>query len=296
MKIAYFILVNENASQVGRIVRRLTAPNAWFFIHVDAKEDLALYRQDLQGFPPLKVEFIKREVTRWGGAGVVQATLNGLQAFCAHPEKLDYIILLSEQSYPIQNVKFIDNFLEQYAQKIFMHHHPLMESERERVERYHFVAANPRKFPPDNPPQSLKGKILNRLLALRYPLPRRFPAYIKPFSGSPWWGLPHDSAQYIFQFLKAHPDYLKFHRYTQIPEEGFFQTIFLNSTDDRIRERIVNNDLNYVDWFKPNVPLPAVLWIEDFNAIVHSKNLFARRFDAKVDSQILDMIDRHIEA
>ena len=56
---------------------------------------------------------------------------------------------------------------------------------------------------------------------------------------------------------------------------------------------IVCNDLRYVDWTKPVKPLPAILKKEDFSAIISSNQLFGRKFDSTIDSEILDMIDEH---
>ena len=84
---------------------------------------------------------------------------------------------------------------------------------------------------------------------------------------------------------------MDFFRRVLIPDELFFQTILLNSP---LRDRIVNDNLRYMDWSRPNVPLPAVLGTGDLPQLQQSPALFARKFDVTVDSAILDMIDERI--
>jgi hypothetical protein len=40
MKIAYLILAHQNPGLLGRLIGRLTSPNADFFVHVDKKSDI----------------------------------------------------------------------------------------------------------------------------------------------------------------------------------------------------------------------------------------------------------------
>lgn len=55
----------------------------------------------------------------------------------------------------------------------------------------------------------------------------------------------------------------------------------------------MNDDLRYLEWRRPNVAGgPAVLGKQDFNRIMSSSKLYARKFDMNRDAQVLDMIDR----
>ena len=54
---------------------------------------------------------------------------------------------------------------------------------------------------------------------------------------------------------------------------------------------MANDDLRYVHWRNWNDARPAILGTDDFDTIMASGKLFARKFDSACDSQILDMID-----
>jgi len=84
--------------------------------------------------------------------------------------------------------------------------------------------------------------------------------------------------------------FVRFFRHVLIPDELFFQTIVMNS---RFRDDVVNDTLHYVDWDAD--PGPAILTVADVDRIETSGKLFARKFDVAVDSEVLDLLDEHIE-
>jgi hypothetical protein len=60
-----------------------------------------------------------------------------------------------------------------------------------------------------------------------------------------------------------------------------------------LRETVENENLRYIDWSRE--PAPAVLGRSDLDAMLASGKLFARKFDASVDPDVLDLLDAHIE-
>jgi hypothetical protein len=83
---------------------------------------------------------------------------------------------------------------------------------------------------------------------------------------------------------------VRFFRHVLIPDELFFQTIVMNSP---LRDSVENENLRYLDWSRE--PAPAVLLESDLPALVSSHKLFARKFDERIDSTILDLLDAHID-
>jgi hypothetical protein len=78
-----------------------------------------------------------------------------------------------------------------------------------------------------------------------------------------------------------------------VSDEHFFHTILLNSP---LRDRIVNDDLRYVDWSGHGGERPAILRSSDVGAIRASGQLFARKFDVTVDARVLGLLDEGIES
>jgi hypothetical protein len=78
-----------------------------------------------------------------------------------------------------------------------------------------------------------------------------------------------------------------------VPDEIFFRTTVLNSP---FHTRAVNDNLQYIDWRDSGGGSPAVLRKSDFETLVASPNVFARKLDMRVDAEVLDLIDREILA
>ncbi len=293
MKIAYLILAHKYPQQLQRLLNRLDSPNCEFFVHIDKKSGISSFKGMHSEFS--KIKFIKREDGQWGRIGIIRAIINGLKMV---PEKqFDYICLVTGQCYPVKSKDAIENFFKSNYGKSYISHFPLPSPKTDwpnggldRIERYHFYLEKSRTFPPDRPSTTLQGKVLDNIFKLYFKMPRQFPEYVRPYGGSAFFALTMDNVSYILDFLKKHPDYMKYHKYTISADEIFFQSILLSSENKRV-SGIVCDDLRYVDWNKP--VRPAILGKEDFNAIINSGKLFARKFDMNVDSKILDMIDAH---
>jgi hypothetical protein len=73
-----------------------------------------------------------------------------------------------------------------------------------------------------------------------------------------------------------------------IPDEIFYQTILLNSP---LQQTVVNDEVHYIAWPELSGPHPDILGVPDFDRFMATDKLFARKFDATVDSTVLDRID-----
>lgn len=99
---------------------------------------------------------------------------------------------------------------------------------------------------------------------------------------------------YILDYDAAHPEYRAFHQYTFVPDELYVHMILANSTDERIVRSLAPTNKRFMIWEKPDSAHPNTLRKKDLAAIKASDHLFARKFDATVDGEILDLIDTEI--
>lgn len=91
--------------------------------------------------------------------------------------------------------------------------------------------------------------------------------------------------------MQTNKSFVNFFRYVDGPDEMFFQTLLLSSP---LKDRIVNDNLFFIDWENPNPTRPRVFEKCDFERLVNSPKLFARKFDATRDSEILDLLDQKV--
>lgn len=275
MTIAYVISAYKNPQHLGRLIRRLhTGPETTFVVHVDSKTDDGVYEAMRTAVGDHDVVFLPRHACHWGGFGHVHASLKGIRAALEAGDP-DYLILISGQDYPIKPNGYIAEFLERGEGRSFFLHFRLPTANwtnggLDRFRRWHWRY---------------------RGFHLSLPLRRTLPAGLAPWGGSAYWIMSRNALRTVVRFVDENPSYVRFFRHVDIPDELFFQTILLNSTE---AERCVDFRLHYTEWSR--TPAPAILTSEDYPHLVDSPCLFARKFDPAVDDNVLALIDERLLA
>lgn len=298
MRIAYIILAHKNADQVVRLIRTLDEDSVHFFVHLDLRAGPELAEaigHDLGHFP--NVTFLDRRRIYWGDYSLVDATLRGMSEALASGGHFDYVINLSGQDYPLVSNAALQAFLEERRGLSFMRYFSLPhdgwpDGGMDRI-RYRwltflghsvpFFATKRFKYPAITP--------LWSALARLFPMERDFLPAMEPYGGSLWWCLSTDCAQFIIDYVANNKTYERFLKFCHNPDEIFFQTVIMQSS---FREKVVNDNLRYIVWPSANIQNPKVLTLEDLDGAIGSDALFARKFDATVDSVVLDKLDEKI--
>jgi len=296
MKIAYIILAHKYPEQLARLVRQLNSDDVSFFIHIDKKTRRAIYQQVVDQFKEFEnVFFIKRQRSRWGSFECVKATLEGIKAVVETEVDFDYVIHLSGQDYPIKSREQIERFLEENKGKEFLEYFPLPCSKWKtgglrRLEYWHFSWNKiDISIPEKREFKSRIATILYSLLILPLPTRPKFPEEFPLYGGSFFWCLTGKCIKWIDTFVNQNPNFVNRFKYTYIPDEEFYQTLLMSSP---FRNKIISDDLKYKEWGNDvNASHPKILEKTDFQKLKESKSLFARKFDATVDTDVLDMID-----
>lgn len=275
-RMAYAIQCHKNAEQINQLINQLDGKEIDFYIHVDKKS--AIIKELKVGS---NIYILKNRLNvKWGHISQVYATLNLLEEI-HNTKKYDYIHLISGQDFPIKDNKFILDFFKNNSGKQYIQFRKLPNDwpfrGMNRILVYYpnvmFLNKYTRKL----------ISIYERLI-MKYPiLQRRIDKNICFYGGSSWFSITSDCVQYILEFLKDNPNYLKFFNNTICGDEIFFQTILVNS---KYKNFLVNDNKRYIDWSEGKSS-PKTLKIEDYVKIKNSDKLFARKFDANIDKKIL---------
>lgn len=126
------------------------------------------------------------------------------------------------------------------------------------------------------------GSKIQRKLGLRKNVHYEYKGYI-------YCHMPADAAQFVIDYAKTHPKYVRDIKYCYVGQEFFFQNIFMCS--EEYKDRVVNNCLIYDIWSKER-GLPAALNPDDFDDIMKSDKLFARKI-SKNSVELIEMIRNH---
>jgi hypothetical protein len=109
------------------------------------------------------------------------------------------------------------------------------------------------------------------------------------YAGSNWTNYTHACVGKILNYLEYDKGYINRFKWTMCADEIFFQTI-INKLDGIT---VINNCLRYMDW-KTGPEYPRTLREDDYEQIMKTDNVFARKFDDKVDNNIINRIYEEI--
>lgn len=280
MRIAHIIIAHKDPMQLERLVKRLQHPHSDIYVHIDRKVDIAPFRnlKSLQN-----VFFISKRVrVNWGGNSTLMAMVQSVAEITSTKHNYDFINLLSGQDYPLKSAQEMYEFFQQHAGYNFISYDEFRGSEwwqaaSARYEKYHFTDF------------AFKGKYTFQSIINQITPTRRFPEDLQLHGGdrSAWWTISGECASYVVRELSENKRLLKFLRFCWGTDEFAIATLIMNSS---FSQKTINNNHRYIDWSEGN-PHPKLLTKADIPEMNKSNMLFARKFDMKLDSVVLDWID-----
>jgi hypothetical protein len=267
MSFAYHILAFKNAAQVAQLCRVLHHPDDLLVLHVDrrAPRELHALGRDLARIHP-NIFVQRARAVVWGGAQISDLQIEAMAWALRLSPRWHHFINLSGQDFPLC-------------------------SRAERIARLHF-----------------HGPWLHRLLRVpglgrrvratlgwtnRLPhLPgyrRPPPSFFRYFGGSNHGVFARAACAYLSTDAQARR-IRHWLRYAASADEIVFQSALLASA---LAPTLVNRDWREID-FPPHSPHPRIFRSGDFSRLRASENLFARKFDEAVDSEILHQLEHHL--
>lgn len=288
---AFLITAYKDLEQLSSLIQQLKHRDSYIYIHIDKKSKQLLDNLKDKFSPKDNVFVISDPVkVNWGGFSHLQAILLLINEAKKNPLP-NYFHLISGQDFPITSRTAFDSFFEANAGKEFLSYAKMPDSQWEdgglkRIDYYHLNdILDPKKylFP------RLNGRFLRLQKFLH--MKRKYPTYIKDFyGGGTWWSLSRNSITEICSFTTQHPSFADWFKNTHCSEEVFFQTILLNSS---LKDKVVNDDLRYVNWDLKNGSCPANLDESDLETILNCKNkFFARKIDSSFGKGLREKLTR----
>ncbi|WP_151734953.1 beta-1,6-N-acetylglucosaminyltransferase [Paenibacillus tengchongensis] len=288
-KMAYVILCHKNPQQINLLLEALTAEHVEFFLHVDRKSSIEpqiLHRKD--------IHFVKDPVdVQWGHYGQIECILRSFELIREHGV-YDYIHMISGQDLPlVANGEIVDFFKENRGKEFVKHLKLPIEAEmwgclyRVSVFYPRFLISRAKAV------SEIRNRYIN--LVMSVPVLKRslkdLPMDL--YKGSNWMSITGECMQYILEFTKANPGYVKLFKNSFCGDEIFFHTIILNS---KFKANVVNEIKRYTDW-DTGPEFPRTLRAEDYSRIRQqgTECFWGRKFDLDVDRVIVeDILQRQL--
>jgi hypothetical protein len=273
--IAYLVLVHRYPEQFKRLFKAIHDPDNHYLVHVD-KNSGPVLEADIRGFLAAypNAAVLESKKALWGGYSLVDAELRGMAKLLEMGKDWTHFINLSGQDFPLMTQKRIKAFLTRHRGQEFIR---VLDQAKVRPDTMGRVLRHV---------EELGGRIIDTLAT------RLFLDGATPYIGTQWKIVSRRFCDFVCHDPSVER-YKAFYRNTFIADEGFFQTVIMNTA---AHGEVINDDKRMIDWIPDgDIKLrPRTFTAVDAVSLTTSTDLFARKFDAEVDGEILDILEAHL--
>lgn len=300
---AFLVSTYHLPDQAARLVRRLSAvPGSTVLVHHDRAAPAASAAALRAAVADLSnVVMLPSRVCRYATFDHVRVTLDGISWLVDHDVEFGHLVLLTGQCYPLMSTSDLSSWFEQRGGRTVMEvrelpHPTWPDGGYNRVDAWVLSLAAERV------PGALRRLLPKRAgwvavpkpSLLRHRMGGRLAVHVPAalgdlYGGLGYWAMADAHARYVH--AHAAP-YVRFFRWGYIPDELFFQTVLANSPH---RDEIDDERMHLVDFQRQGGMNPYVWRSADLDHLLASDRPFARKFDVRVDADVLDALDRHLD-
>lgn len=284
MKHAFLIMAHNEPYVLKGLINQINKIDGDIYIHIDKKTSFSFYIEFKRAFcMNKKIKFINRHKVFWGDYSQIQCEMALFKV--AANKHYDYYHLISGIDLIIKSSEYFNSFFERNIGKEFFGLAPDQNPIKGRMNYYHLF----NKFN-----RTQLGKILIKLKIPTYSLKLQHLLGIsrckndkyKLYKGSNWVSITDKAVACLLN----HETYIKKRfRFTYCADEIYKQTILMNNGFGEQRYIAANikmyDMLRLIDWKRGN---PYTFTINDKKELLLSENIFARKFSANKDKNIVD--------
>lgn len=269
-KQAICIQCHNNPEQLNFLIESFPKDKFDIFVHVDLKSDMIHQIEKNKN-----VFFSKRIDVRWGTFSQVEATLELFKIIDF--TKYSYIHLISGACFIAKPVDELFEFFSQ-SDKEWIESVKLPEEStwsHGGVDRYQIY------YPIwliDRPTVFFKRMLrvgYRKFIFLTKCFKRKYYPVEKFYGSSSWFSLTSECVSWMMKYLEDNKEYIAFFENSLCSDEIFFSTLINLSP---YSANIAMKNLRYMQWTDLKTGGPANLKEEDFNNIIKSECMFARKF------------------
>ncbi|MDV2996431.1 MAG: hypothetical protein N4J56_006085 [Chroococcidiopsis sp. SAG 2025] len=301
MKICYFIQSHKNPEQICRLIRAIKQGNPNSQVLVNHNFGISnLDLRDVGNYSGIELLQRSKSIKR-ANSSILETYLEAIRLLGDRGFDFDWLICLSGQDYPTQPISKIEQFLSKTEYDGFIRYYdPLAEksawNEKSIQRFFHQYVQLPdstawllRKYSgkiEHYTPLIVKWRYSMVGLKTKTPFDRNFKCY----RGWYWNTLSRNCIKFLINYLSEHPNILRYYKRTIGPEESLIQTVLVNSQ----QFNLCNDDKRYYDYPLELGGYARLLTVTDYPSVTNGNFHFARKFDAEIDSEILDLLDTQV--
>lgn len=291
-KHAYLIIAHNEFYILEKLIKLIDNEKNDIFLHIDKKVKKFDFKKFERMVKKSNLYFTKRIDVVWASSSQIKCELLMLEE-ATKKGNYSYYHLISGVDLPIKSQEYIHDFFDNCGNKEFIHYRDYDKLESHlipRVKYYHlFVSA----FRDKSFKGKIKYKFYNLFMKIQYKLKINRAKNNNYRSGANWFSITDDCARYI---VKNKKEILKQYKYTRCADEIFLQSLILNTKyfDNLYLKSKDNNEsiMRLIDW---NRGKPYTFKLEDYEELINSDMLFARKFSTKDNKKLIDKIYEKIK-
>ncbi len=289
---AYLILAHSNFGQLRKLVELLDDPRNDIFVHIDSK---AVFNPgDWTGVcRHSMLRFLKDRIkVSWGGVSIMRAEIALLKE-STDCGSYDYSHMLFGIDLPLKSQAATHDFFDSNEGKEFINFWKFKKTTASRFNYYTLFPEGAGKFH-----TNLANNIFKGLqMAVGYKMNRD----VNFTFASQWFSITDTLARYV---VSQEAWLEKVFRHTNTCDEIFLATLVWNSP---FRERLYVGEecepntvgmanLRFIDWSRgESVRHPWTFRSYDWDLLQEVPHFWARKFDERVDGEIIDRIYRQLK-
>jgi len=280
-KHAYCIMAHGNWKQLQLLLDIIDDRRNDIYLHVDAKSIGDYTSWGGVSVSDSHLELIKSMDVRWSDISQADVEVTLFRSVLQSGNTYSRIHLISGADLPIKSQDDIHDFFKDKQEEFINISTP--KQYIRRIKYYHFFVRNRRKY--------LFAELMRKILIfVQVPFINRLKNCPLKFAyGANWCSLTQRAVQEIVDKWKL---YRPIFTHSTSCDELYKQMILLSAGNFEFAKE---GCLRYVD-FSEHKPSPRTLTVDDFDSIMSSHCLFARKFDERVDSEIINKITNTINA
>lgn len=284
---AMLILAHKNVDQVLQLASKL---NRRFevYIHFDTKCPVSEKEKSFMDDNGIK--HISEVDVNWGSWSIGEAAYRLMKLALKNPD-ISYVHVISGQDWPVKNIDELYEVFEN-NDRIYMRYIKAEDrvKSHERLiwwQKFYFNYDTVKR-------RTVFGKFYHRFLIfaqllLRVNKFKKLGIDFDIYTGANWMDLPRDAAQYCVEYMDKHPNFVKMLQTGCFSDEFWVQTILCNNED--YLKRCTNENYRYIKWVEQYGSNPAILDENDLNEIKDGNFFFARKFDFKHSSDLIERLN-----
>lgn len=290
MRHAYLIIVHEDNYVLEKLIELIDDRRNDIFIHVDKKTKNFSFEKYKKIVKNSNINFIPRVKVQWGGYSLVKVELELMKCANSYGD-YSYFHLISGADLPLKTQDEIHKFFGQINGKEVIGFVNISKDEyNDRIRYYYFEKLNDRN---KKILAYIKRGIRRFIILIQKIFKIERNKNIELAKGSQWFSITKNYLNYIISKEKQIEEIYK---YSYCGDELFIQTLVIGTEYEEklyIPKKISDDRaMRFIDWERGR---PYVFREADFEQLINSKMLFARKFSDKVDKRIVEKIYNYLK-